>query len=174
MAGSEPGRGSDNPVPATGQEGMEPLCEEQVEPSGIACIGELLRSRREELGLSLSDVQSATKIRRRYLEALETGEETVSPGEVYFRGFLKIYGNYLGLDGVALVEQYKAAKEGRAVRPVQEPLPWDDAEVQAERLPLFENRTQAPHGSAFSRDVRLRRRGRGTPWFARAAVVGAA
>lgn len=75
-------------------------------------IGELLRRRREELGLSLRDAQTATKIRWRYLEALERGDDSVIPGYVYAKGFLRTYAEYLGLDGWALVEAYKQVREG--------------------------------------------------------------
>lgn len=71
-------------------------------------IGARLKMRREELGLSLSDVQAATKIRSRYLEALEADEWSAIPGDVYIKGFLRTYANFLGLDGEELVAQYKS------------------------------------------------------------------
>lgn len=74
-------------------------------------IGELLRRTREEKGLSLKDVQVETKIRTRYLEALEHGDDSVVPGEVYFRSFLRTYANFLGLDGQELAARYRALKE---------------------------------------------------------------
>ena len=77
-------------------------------------IGERLRQRREELGLSLRDAQTATKIRWRYLEALEQGDDSVMPGYVYAKGFLRAYAEYLGLDGWELVEAYKQVHEGQA------------------------------------------------------------
>jgi len=84
-------------------------------------IGRRLKARREELGLTLEQAQAETKIRRRYLEALEAGNEQVIPGEVYVKGFLRFYANFLGLDGTALVQEYKAWKEGRSSPPVSEP-----------------------------------------------------
>ncbi|MEW5933591.1 MAG: helix-turn-helix domain-containing protein, partial [Bacillota bacterium] len=57
-------------------------------------IGELLRRTREEKGLTLKEAQVETKIRTRYLEALERGDDSVVPGEVYFRGFLRSYANF--------------------------------------------------------------------------------
>lgn len=70
-------------------------------------IGRVLREAREQQGLSLGACEEGTRIRRRYLEALEDGRMSELPGEVYIKGFLRSYGNYLGLDGAALVEQYK-------------------------------------------------------------------
>jgi len=77
-------------------------------------IGDLLRNTRLEKGLSLKDVQTETKIRQKYLEALEKGDFQVIPGEVYLKGFLRCYANALGLDGMELVERYKALKAGEA------------------------------------------------------------
>lgn len=76
-------------------------------------VGELLRRTREEKGLTLKDAQSATKIRTRYLEALERGDDSTVPGEVYFRGFLRSYANFLGLDGQELAARYRAFKEAQ-------------------------------------------------------------
>lgn len=70
-------------------------------------IGRLLRQAREQRGESMAEVEAATKIRVKYLEALESGNPEVIPGEVFIKGFLRTYGNYLGLDGPALVERYK-------------------------------------------------------------------
>ncbi|HWI64981.1 MAG TPA: helix-turn-helix transcriptional regulator, partial [Symbiobacteriaceae bacterium] len=74
-------------------------------------IGRRLRAAREAKGLSLEVVEEETKIRRKYVEALEAGQEDVLPGDAYTKGFLRTYGNYLGLDGTALVEEYKRSKE---------------------------------------------------------------
>jgi transcriptional regulator with XRE-family HTH domain len=73
-------------------------------------IGRRLKAKREELGLTLEQVQAETKIRRRYLEALEAGKAEPIPGEVYVRGFLRFYANFLGLDGLALVKEYGVAR----------------------------------------------------------------
>lgn len=88
-------------------------------------IGARLRQLREEKALTLKDVQAETKIRQKYLEALEDGDESQFPGEVYLKGFLRSYGNFLGLDGIALVNEFKAWKESQAPpEPVaQEPPP---------------------------------------------------
>lgn len=83
-------------------------------------IGRVLRQRREELGLTLRDVQAATKIRLRYLEALERGDTGTLPPDVYARGFVRAYAAYLGLDGVELARAYQAAQEavqGTATQP---------------------------------------------------------
>lgn len=98
-------------------------------------IGELLRRTREEKGLTLRDAQVETKIRTRYLEALERGDDSVVPGEVYFRGFLRSYANFLGLDGQELAARYKALKEAERVREIPPPAPRRKATRFARSLP---------------------------------------
>ena len=69
-------------------------------------IGNLLYTERTKKGLEIEDVEQATGIRRAYLNALEQGKYEILPGEVYVKGFLRNYGNYLGLDGAHLVQLY--------------------------------------------------------------------
>ena len=69
-------------------------------------IGRILQQARQERGLSLEEVEQATKIRARYLTELERGNFGVLP-DVYARGFLKTYADYLQLDGKALVRKVK-------------------------------------------------------------------
>ena len=71
-------------------------------------IGRLLRAAREARGETIADIESETKIRGRYIQALEAGTPELLPGEVFIKGFLRTYANYLGLDGPELVERYKA------------------------------------------------------------------
>jgi cytoskeleton protein RodZ len=70
-------------------------------------IGESLRDARARRGIELSDVERATKIRIKYLRAMEEERWELLPGAAYARGFLRTYGNSLGLDGEALVEEYR-------------------------------------------------------------------
>jgi transcriptional regulator with XRE-family HTH domain len=71
-------------------------------------IGQTLREARERRGLSLDDAERATKIRARQLEALEAERFDRLPSGAYTRSFLREYADFLGLDGVRLVEEYKA------------------------------------------------------------------
>jgi len=70
-----------------------------------------LRREREKKGLSLEDVENATKIRVRYIEALETEQFQIIPGEVYRLGFLKNYSRLLDLDPDTMIKRYKSAQE---------------------------------------------------------------
>lgn len=69
-------------------------------------IGEVLREAREAQGLTLEAVEDATKIRRKYIRALETEEFSILPGRVYAKAFLRTYAKYLGLDSESLVAEF--------------------------------------------------------------------
>lgn len=80
-------------------------------------IGDILRQAREEKGFSLKDIQEVTKIRLRYLEAIDEGDFNAIPGEVYRKGFIVNYANVLGLDGQEVLQKYhdlKSAQEEQA------------------------------------------------------------
>ena len=83
-----------------------------------AQIGAVLAQRRREKGLSLRDVEQATKIRTRYLEGLEREDYSVLPDAVYVQGFLKTYANFLGLDGEQLSQELKGRRAPRRERQV--------------------------------------------------------
>ncbi|MFT9359883.1 helix-turn-helix domain-containing protein [Acetobacter okinawensis] len=74
-------------------------------------VGEALRKRREQLGWSIGDVAAWLRIRGVYLEALENGNASVLPAEVYALGFLRTYGQALGFDPEHLLKLYR--QEGR-------------------------------------------------------------
>lgn len=70
-------------------------------------VGEILRSEREKKGLSIKDVELATSIRALYIQSIEQGDFQVVPGEVYLKGFIRNYANYLGLNGQEMVNLYR-------------------------------------------------------------------
>lgn len=78
-------------------------------------LGEVLRGAREAKGVDLPRVERDTKIRARYLSALERGEYRELPGPVYTKGFLRNYGLYLGLDPEYLVDLYRLEASGVGV-----------------------------------------------------------
>jgi len=113
-------------------------------------VGIKLREARTRKKLSLQQVEEATKIRGRYLGALENDEWDQLPGDTYARAFIRTYGNYLGLDGDRLAEEQRASRG--AARP-------------GERLPRVDPRPRPV--------VRERRRGRNriSPRLLAAAVT---
>ena len=70
-------------------------------------LGGVLRAAREAKGVDLTRVERDTKIRERYLSALEQGDYRELPGAVYTKGFLRNYGAYLGLDPEYLIDLYR-------------------------------------------------------------------
>lgn len=74
-------------------------------------IAEQLRNAREGAGLDIATVEADTKIRGKYLRALESGEWELLPEPTSAKAFLRTYGDYLGLDGRALVENFKLRYE---------------------------------------------------------------
>ena len=84
--------------------------------NGEAKIGRILGQERKKKGLSLEEVEKATKIRKRYLDGLEREDYAVLPAGVYAQGFLKTYANYLGLDGEDLSRQLKSRRKPRRER----------------------------------------------------------
>ncbi|HEY3551918.1 MAG TPA: helix-turn-helix domain-containing protein [Gaiellaceae bacterium] len=69
-------------------------------------IGNSLREARERQGLGYPEIELATKIRAKYIRALEEEDFTSIPGDAYIRGFLRTYADYLGLDGEVYVDEY--------------------------------------------------------------------
>jgi cytoskeleton protein RodZ len=75
-------------------------------------IGEVLRETRRRRETELAEVEAATRIRPRYLRAIEAEEWDALPGGVYTRGFIRTYASFLGLDGERLAEDYRETVEG--------------------------------------------------------------
>jgi cytoskeleton protein RodZ len=74
-------------------------------------IGASLREARMRQRIDISEVELETKIRAKYLRALENEEWDLLPGPTYVKSFLRTYAESLGLDGRLLVEEYKLRHE---------------------------------------------------------------
>jgi cytoskeleton protein RodZ len=70
-------------------------------------IGETLRDARMRAHIDVSEIEAQTKIRAKYLRALENEEWSLLPGPTFVKSFLRTYAQALGLDGKALVEEYR-------------------------------------------------------------------
>jgi len=84
-------------------------------------IGNSLREARLRQGFELPRVEADTKIRAKYLRALEEEHFEVLPGETYVKGFLRTYSEYLGLDGQLYVDEYNSRFAREEEFPVQSP-----------------------------------------------------
>jgi cytoskeleton protein RodZ len=114
----------------------------------MADIGATLREARMRQRIDISEVESETKIRAKYLRALENEEWDLLPGPTYVKSFLRTYAEALGLDGKLLIEEYK---------------------LRHERLSDVEMQPIRPPGA---REPRRRRRvGSGRGWAVLAVVV---
>ncbi len=71
-------------------------------------IGNSLREARLRQGLDLPRIEEETKIRGKYLRALEEERFEVLPGETYVKGFLRTYADYLGLEGQLYLDEYNS------------------------------------------------------------------
>ena len=71
-------------------------------------LGNSLREARTRQGLDLPQAELATKIRGKYLRALEEEHFEVLPAETYVKGFLRAYADFLGLDGQLYVDEYES------------------------------------------------------------------
>jgi hypothetical protein len=114
-------------------------------------LGATLRETRNRRKIDLTEVEAATKIRVRYLRAMENEEWDLLPGDAYARGFVRTYAAYLGLDAERLAEQLRRRGKGSA---------------PGERLPRIE--------SSPSKGVRRRRQLPGLPPRALAVLVSLA
>jgi len=94
-------------------------------------LGEKLKSARIEKGLSHDQISRETNISIRYLEALETENFSVFPGEPYVLGFLRNYGSYLDLDVQKVISLY------RALRIQEQPVPVEQLLKSPPKLPGF-------------------------------------
>ena len=74
-------------------------------------IGDQLRETRMRQRIDITEVEAATKIRAKYLRALENEEWDLLPGPTFVKTFLRTYADYLGLDARNLVEQYRSRYE---------------------------------------------------------------
>lgn len=70
-------------------------------------VGDILRQERERQKLSIKDIERATSIRALYIEAIENSDNATLPGQVYTKGFIRNYANFLKLDSESLVKQYR-------------------------------------------------------------------
>ena len=77
----------------------------------MPAIGETLREARLRRGLDIADLEDHTKIRAKYLRALENEEWEQLPGPTFVRTFLRTYAEVVGLDPQLLIEEYRVTHE---------------------------------------------------------------
>ncbi|HAG06996.1 MAG: Transcriptional regulator, XRE family [Clostridia bacterium 62_21] len=100
---------------------------------GVVDVGRRLRETRISLGYTLDDVEEHTKIRKRYLEALEEERFGDLPGRVYAKAFLRTYARFLNLDPEELGAQFDK------VFPVEKREPVEIRHSPVARRPRYAN-----------------------------------
>lgn len=113
-------------------------------------LGQLLRQNREAKELSLADVEAQTRIRQRYLAALEAGDWSELPNEVVARGFLHTYTRFLGLDPSELLGQFGLGGEA-TVAPAGKNAPPAAPDAPAYRPIDFDLYTARPQRRLMAR-----------------------
>jgi len=119
-----------------------------IDPDNLT-PGVILRTRRLERGIPIEDIASKTMIRRAYLEALEEDRLDVFPGEVYLKGFMRVYAEVLGLDAATVLSRLQKLS------------------------PPTQNETRERFSSATQAGVESNHPGRGKTWFCAAIGIGA-
>lgn len=103
-------------------------------------LGQMLREARESQGISLAEAEAQTRIRQKFIAALEAEDWSLLPNEVTTRGFLRKYAGYLGVDEDAVLERFHA----RARLPAPEPVVVASAEREADYRPIEMNLSSPP------------------------------
>jgi len=93
--------------------------------------------------IDVSEIEAQTKIRAKYLRALENEEWDLLPGPTFVKSFLRTYATALGLDGKALVEEYRLSYE----RPSEPPEPIVSSPRRV-RMPTRPGRAGRPSGGS--------------------------
>ncbi len=78
----------------------------------MARLGDALREKREQMGVTLPQAAEDTRIREKFLQALESGDYQSLPGTVYTKGFLRNYAHYLNVDPEEMVALYTGERGG--------------------------------------------------------------
>lgn len=92
-------------------------------------IGSVLKEARLAKGMSLDELQDATKIQKRYLIGIEEGNYSMMPGQFYVRAFIKQYAEAVGLQPEELFEQFKS----EIPSPLNEDIPEKLSRVQSRK-----------------------------------------
>lgn len=87
--------------------------------------------------IDINDVEVATKIRAKYLRAIENEEWDLLPGEVYVKSFLRTYGEFLGLDTRQLIDDFKGRYERPSDTELRPIVPLGRERERAARGPLL-------------------------------------
>ena len=124
-------------------------------------IGDTLRAERERQNLTVQDVEKGTSIRALYIESIEAGDYSKLPGEVYTKGFIRNYANFLKMDASAIVKRYMEENHPEEVAASQ--IEQQQTEPTNASVPKVRQQAPAapkvkPSGSGYSTGADFRQR----------------
>ncbi len=126
-------------------------------------MGSTLRAEREKRGLTIKDIERETSIRAKYLEALEKGMYDALPGEVYVKGFIRNYADFLHLNAEKLVQEYREEIHGTDIEPI--------ATVKPATTSIVNEHAPFSSGSDFHKRVEKAHKNQITAMLAAAVVI---
>ena len=103
-------------------------------------IGNSLREARLRQGLEFPEIEQATKIRGKYLRALEEESFDTLPAQTYVKGFLRSYADYLGLDGQLYVDEFNSRYVRGELEEEEEQRPYKPRVASPSRGSAFQNK----------------------------------
>lgn len=109
----------------------------------LQSLGEMLRQARETQALSLQEVEAQTRIRVKFLQALEDGDISVLPSATHARGFLRNYAQFLRLNVDDVIARFVEAT-GTGARPVTQVMTQPPVEEPAQAAPVAEPESTPP------------------------------
>lgn len=89
----------------------------------MSTLGEELRRKREERGITLADISESTRIGTRFLKAIETDNFSILPGGIYTRNFIRSYAEQVGMDEDEAIALYNQQVGAQVAEPQAQPVP---------------------------------------------------
>jgi uncharacterized membrane protein YdcZ (DUF606 family) len=117
----------------------------------IGTIGQKLESARQAKGVSVSEAGRATKILSKFIEAMEADDFGALSAPVYARSFIKMYAQYLGLDGSPLVAEYVAQHSATTLPQLSDEVRQNLASV--DHVPVDSNGTPTGSGAGSGKKI---------------------
>jgi hypothetical protein len=124
-----------------------PVAREGEVAQDMATLGEELRTKREDQGITLAQISEATRIGTRFLKAIESDNFSVLPGGIFTRSFIRAYARQVGMDEEQAIQLYHQEVAGQsdenletaveeAPKKTRNPVPWRKIAVIA-ALPVI-------------------------------------
>lgn len=105
----------------------------------MKATGQLLKSRREALKISIAEVSISTKITSRMLQAIENGDMDLLPARTFLRGFVKSYATYLKMDVEQVLKSFNAEMTALEPQPIVATPGESEPRVEAPALTTSES-----------------------------------